>query len=72
MGQKTDRVEINALFGLMYIRGVLGVDLRMTDTLFSNDSHFVFGAIMSKKGRFSQTPHLFRQPTRKNAAVGNR
>ena len=71
MGQKTDRVEINALFGLMYIRGVLGVDLRMTDTLFSNDSHFAFGAIMSKN-RFSQRSHLFRQPTRKNAAVGNR
>ena len=48
MGQKTGRVEIRALFGLMYFRRTLGVNLHMTDRLFSNDSHFVFGAIMSK------------------------
>ena len=36
------------LFGLMYFRGILGVNLHMTDRLFSNDSHFVFGEIMSK------------------------
>ena len=47
-GSKKDRVEIDALFGLMYFRGILGVNLHMTDTLFSNDSRFVFGAIMSK------------------------
>ena len=46
--KKTGRVEIDALFGLMYFRGILGVNLHMTDRLFSNDSHFVFGAIMSK------------------------
>ena len=46
--KKTDRVEIDALFGLMYFRGILGVNLHMTDRLFSNDSHFVFGEIMSK------------------------
>ena len=46
--KKTDRVEIDALFGLMYFRGILGVNLHMTDKLFSHDSHFVFGAIMSK------------------------
>ena len=46
--KKTDRVEIDALFGLMYFRGILGVNLHMTDRLFSHDSHFVFGAIMSK------------------------
>ena len=39
MGQKTDRVKIDALFGLMYFRGILGVNLHMTDRL---------GAIMSK------------------------
>ena len=44
--QKTDRVEIDALFGLMYFREILGVNLRTTDRIFSNDSHFVFGAIM--------------------------
>ena len=46
--KKTDRVEIDALFGLMYFRRILGVNLHITDRLFSNDSHFSFGAIMSK------------------------
>ena len=46
--KKTDRVEIDALFGLMYFRGILGVNHHMTDRLFSKESHFVFGAIMSK------------------------
>ena len=32
----------------MHFRGILVVNLLMTDRLFSNDSHFVFGAIMSK------------------------
>ena len=43
---KADRVEIDALFGLIYFREILGVNLHRTYTLFSNDSHFVFGAIM--------------------------
>ena len=42
-------VEIDALFGLMYFRGIFGVNLHMTDRLFSDDSHFIFGTIMSKK-----------------------
>ena len=46
--KKTDKVEIYALFGLMYFQRILGVNLHMTDKIFSNDSHFVFGAIMSK------------------------
>ena len=46
-GSKTDRVEIHA-FGLIYFRGILGVNLHMTHRLFSDDSHFVFGVIMSK------------------------
>ena len=37
--KKTDRVEIDALFGLMYFRGILGVNLHMTERIFSNDSH---------------------------------
>ena len=32
----------------LYFRGILGVNLHMNDGLSSNDSHFVFGAIMSK------------------------
>ena len=38
----------HALFGFMYFRGTLALNLHMTDRLFSNDSHFAFGAIMSK------------------------
>ena len=47
--KKTDRVEIDAFFGLVYFRGILGVNLHLTDRLFSNDSHFIFGAIRLKK-----------------------
>ena len=46
--KKTDRVEIDALFGLMYFRGILGVNLHITDRLFSSDIYFIFGTIMSK------------------------
>ena len=46
--KETDRVEIDALFELMYFRGILGVNLHMTDRIFSSDSHFVFGVTMSK------------------------
>ena len=46
--KKADRVEIDALLGLTYFRGMLGVNLHMTDRLFSNDSYFHFGTIMSK------------------------
>ena len=38
----------HALFGFMYFRGTLALNLHMTDRLFSNDSLFAFGAIMSK------------------------
>ena len=55
MSQKTDGVEIDALFGLMYFRAILGVNLHMTDRLFSDGSHFVFGAIMSNVPDFSKT-----------------
>ena len=61
--KKTDRVEIDALFGLMYFRGILGVNVHMTDRLFSNDSHFVFGAIMSKnRFRFLKGNIYFDKP----------
>ena len=46
MGKKTDRVEIDVLFGLMYFRKILGVNLKysqMAVILF-----FIFGSIMSK------------------------
>ena len=44
----TNKIEPDALFGLMYFRGLLGVNLQLTDRLFSPDSHFVFSLIMSK------------------------
>ena len=47
MDQKTDRAEIDALFRLMHFRGILGVNLHMTDRMFSNDSYFDFGAKMT-------------------------
>ena len=61
--KKTGRVEIDALFGLMYFRGIFGVNLDLTDRLFSNDSHFVFGAIMSKNCfRFLKSHICFKNP----------
>ena len=63
MGQKTDRVEIDALFGLVYFRGMLGVNLHMTDRLFLNNSNFVFGEIMSKnRFRFFKGDIFFDNP----------
>ena len=64
--KKPDRVEIDALFGLMYFRGTLGVNLHMTDRLFSNDSHFGLGAIMSKnRFRFHKDHICFDNPQEK-------
>ena len=64
MGQKNpDRFEIDALFGLMHFRGILGINLHMTDRLFSNDSHFVLDAIMSKNNfRFLKGHICFNNP----------
>ena len=61
--KKPDRFEIDALFGLMYFRGIFGIDLHMTDRLFSNDSHFVLDAIMSKNNfRFLKGHICFNNP----------
>ena len=63
VGQKVEIVEVDALFGLMYFRGILGVNLDMTDRLFSNNSHFVFGTIMSKnRFRFLKCYIFFDNP----------
>ena len=43
-----DNDIMDKLFGLIYFRGILGVNLHMTDRLFSGYSHLVFGVIMSK------------------------
>ena len=32
----------------MYFKGILGVNLHMTDRVFLNDSYLVFGTITSK------------------------
>ena len=56
MGQKTGKFETDMLFGLMYFRGILGVNLHINETLFLNESNFVFCAIMSKTvSDFSKT-----------------
>ena len=59
--KKTRGVEINALFGLMHLRGILGVNLHMTDRLIWNKRHF--GAIMSKnRFRFLKDHICFDNP----------
>ena len=65
--QKTERVEIDVLFGLMYFRGIVGVNLYMTDRLFSNDSN-IFLCNVKKLFQISQRPRFLRN----NTAVGNR
>ena len=57
----------------MYFKGIVGVNLHTTDRLFSNDSHFIFGAIISKNRlRFFKGHISFDNPHKKNTAVGNR
>ena len=46
--KETDHIKINALFGLMYLRGLLGVYLQRVDYMFVDEGHYAFGAIMSK------------------------
>ena len=61
--KKSGRVEIDALFELMYLRGILGVNLYMPDRLFSDDIHFTFGVIMSKnRFRFVKGHTFFDNP----------
>ena len=46
--KETDHIEIYALFGLMYLRGLLGINLQGVDYLFADEGHYAFGAILSK------------------------
>ena len=46
--KETDRIQINAFFGLMYLTGLLGMNLQKVDYLFADEGHYAFGAIMSK------------------------
>ena len=46
--KETDHIEINALFGLVYLAGLLGMNLQRVDYLFADEGHYAFGAIMSK------------------------
>ena len=70
--KKTDRVETDALFGLMSFRGILGVNLNMTDRIFSNDSHFVFGAIMSKNHFRFLKGHICFDNTQEGTQLGKK
>ena len=68
--KKTDRIETDALFELIYFRGILGVNLHMTDRLFSNDIHLFFGAIMSENCfRFLKGHTCFNNPQERTAAA---
>ena len=44
----TDDIEIRALFGLMYLRGLMGMQNHDVKHLFSEDGHQWFGGTMSK------------------------
>ena len=46
--KETDHIEINALFGLIYLRGLFGINLQRVDYLFADEEHYAFGAIMLK------------------------
>ena len=67
-----DKAELEALFGLMYFRGLLGVNLLGTEKLFSNESHYVFGAIMSKnRFKFLKSHLLFDDPEERKTLWDN-
>ena len=68
--KKPDRIETDALFELIYFRGILGVNLHMTDRLFSSDIHLVFGSIMSENCfRFLKGHICFSNPQERTAAA---
>ena len=46
--KEIDHIEVNALFELMYLRGLLGMYFQRVDYLFADEGHYAFGAIMSK------------------------
>ena len=46
--KETDHIETNDLFGLMYVKRILSMNLQRVDYLFANEGHYVFGEIMSK------------------------
>ena len=68
--KKSGRVEIDALFELMYLRGILGVNLYMPDRLFSDGIHFAFGAIMSKNRFRFVKGHIFLTTHKKEHGCG--
>ena len=46
--KETDHIEINALFGIMYLRALYGMNIQRVDYQFADEGHYAFGAIMSK------------------------
>ena len=59
--KKTDR-EIYALFGLMYFRGILGVNIHMTDYFWCNN--------VKKTFQISQRPHFVSTTHKKQHSCG--
>ena len=45
--KETDHIEINALFGLMYLGGLLVMNLQRVDYIFADEGHYAPGAIMT-------------------------
>ena len=51
--KETDHIQINALFGLMHLRGLLTMNLQRVEYLFADEGYYAFGAIMSKNSSIS-------------------
>lgn len=54
----TNKMELDAPFGLIYFRGLPDANLHLTYQLFSPDSKFVFSSIISKN-RFDFCQTIF-------------
>ena len=51
--KETYHIEMNALFGLKHLRGILTMNLQRVEYLFADEEHYAFGAIASKNSSFS-------------------
>ena len=54
--KENDHIEINGLFGLIYLRELIGMNLQMVDYLFDDEGHYAFGAITTSMGAVQFQP----------------
>ena len=54
--KENDHIEINGLFGLIYLRELIGMNLQMVDYLFDDEGHYAFGAITTSMGAVQFKP----------------